>query len=170
MVDNYVCDEDELFNNSCYELDKKLNRLGLCFPMKKDIFNAFNLCRLQDVKVIIIGQDPYYLSTNLNGVEYPIANGLAFSVNPFVNIPSSLRNIFKELMSDLDVSEPTSGDLRLWAAKGVFLINMCLTVDPIHKAGSHGQIWKGFVLKAIKEILLYHLFYGVVSHRVSRLI
>ena len=134
-------------------LDRKMDKLGMYFPMKRDIFNAFNLCSLQDVKVIIIGQDPYHTSMSKIGVRYPIANGLAFSVNPFVNIPSSLRNIFKELITDLGVPEPTSGDLRLWAARGVFLINTCLTVDPLRKAGSHGKIWRGFVLKAIKEIL-----------------
>ena len=98
------------------------------FPPGRLIFNAFNLCPFDRVKVVIIGQDPYH------GLGQ--AHGLCFSVNDGVAFPPSLRNIFKEIQSDLGKPMPTSGNLTRWAEQGVLLLNATLTVRA-HAAGSH---------------------------------
>lgn len=93
----------------------------ICYPPLDLIFSAFNHCSFQEVKVVIIGQDPYHGAGE--------ANGLSFSVNDNVKIPPSLRNIFREINSDLDsVFMPTSGNLEKWADQGVLLLNASLTV------------------------------------------
>lgn len=99
-----------------------------CFPPGQEIFNAFNYCHFNDVKVVIIGQDPYHGPGQ--------ANGLCFSVKDGVTHPPSLINIFKEIENDLGVSYPKSGDLSRWAKQGVLLLNATLTVRA-HEAGSH---------------------------------
>jgi uracil-DNA glycosylase len=92
-----------------------------CFPPKELIFNAFDYCDFNDLKVVIIGQDPYHGDGE--------ANGLCFSVNDGVKIPPSLRNIFREINSDFDtIFEPTSGNLERWAKQGVLLLNNSLSV------------------------------------------
>lgn len=92
-----------------------------CFPPKELLFNAFNFCDFDDLKVVIIGQDPYHGDGE--------ANGLAFSVNDGVKIPPSLRNIFREINSDFDtIFEPTSGNLERWAKQGILLLNNSLSV------------------------------------------
>jgi uracil-DNA glycosylase len=92
-----------------------------CYPPKELIFSAFNNCSLEKLKVVIIGQDPYHGEGE--------ANGLSFSVNDSVRIPPSLRNIFRELTTDLDsIFLPTSGNLEAWAQQGVLLLNASLTV------------------------------------------
>jgi uracil-DNA glycosylase len=92
-----------------------------CFPPKEFIFNAFDYCDFNDLKVVIIGQDPYHGDGE--------ANGLCFSVNDSVKIPPSLRNIFREINADFDtIFEPTSGNLERWAKQGVLLLNNSLTV------------------------------------------
>lgn len=98
------------------------------FPKGKDIFRAFNLCPFNNVKVVIIGQDPYHGEKQ--------ANGLAFSVSRGVLNPPSLKNIFKELKSDLGIDIPNTGELESWAKQGVLLLNATLTVEA-HKPGSH---------------------------------
>jgi uracil-DNA glycosylase len=107
------------------------------YPPGKLIFNAFNLCPFDKVKVVIIGQDPYH--------EENQANGLAFSVNPGETLPPSLRNIYKELELDLGKKfSDRDGDLTRWAEQGVFLINSVLTVQA-HQAGSHSNHgWEKF--------------------------
>ena len=92
-----------------------------CFPKSEDIFAAFNFCNYEDVKVVIIGQDPYH---NVNQ-----ANGLCFSVTDDVKHPPSLVNIFKEIATDLEVEYPQSGNLERWATQGVLLLNATLTVS-----------------------------------------
>jgi uracil-DNA glycosylase len=93
-----------------------------CFPSKELIFNAFNHCDFNDLKVVIIGQDPYHGDGE--------ANGLCFSVNDDVKVPPSLRNVFREINSDFDtIFEPTSGNLERWARQGVLLLNNSLTVQ-----------------------------------------
>lgn len=115
-----------------------------CYPKGGDIFNAFNHCTFNDVKVVIIGQDPYH------GVGQ--ANGLCFSVNEGVVHPPSLVNIFKELGEDLKVPYPKSGNLMPWADQGVFLLNATLTVRA-HQAGSHqGKGWEQFTDAVISKI------------------
>ena len=92
----------------------------VCYPPGKLIFNAFNLCPFDKVKVVIIGQDPYH--------EPGQAHGLSFSVQDGVMFPPSLQNIFKEIQDDLGTPIPTSGNLTRWAEQGVLLLNASLTV------------------------------------------
>ena len=113
------------------------------FPAAQNIFRAFNLCPVDKVSVVIIGQDPYH--------EENQANGLAFSVNPGETLPPSLRNIYKELELDLGKKfSDRDGDLTRWAEQGVFLINSVLTVQA-HQAGSHSNHgWEKFTDDVIK--------------------
>ncbi|RAJ16167.1 uracil-DNA glycosylase [Olleya aquimaris] len=114
------------------------------FPPEHLIFNAFEKCPLDDLKVVIIGQDPYH--------NYDQANGLCFSVNDGVAHPPSLINIFKEIETDLGISYPSSGNLERWATQGVFLLNATLTVRA-HEAGSHQKKgWETFTDSVIKTI------------------
>ena len=114
------------------------------FPPADDIFNAFHLTPLSEVKVVILGQDPYH---NVNQ-----AHGLCFSVQPTVEIPPSLENIYKELHDDLGCKIPNNGYLVKWAKQGVLLLNTVLTVRA-HQANSHQNIgWEQFT-DAVLEIL-----------------
>lgn len=99
-----------------------------CFPPAGLIFNAFNACPFDRVRVVIIGQDPYH--------DVGQANGLCFSVNDGVRIPPSLENIYKELNRDLGLPIPATGNLQHWATQGVLLLNATLTVQA-HQPGSH---------------------------------
>ena len=103
-------------------------RTKQCFPPAKLIFNAFDLCPFDRVRVVIIGQDPYH--------DVGQAQGLCFSVPDGVRIPPSLQNIYKELQSELGTAIPASGDLHRWAEQGVLLLNATLTVEA-HRPGSH---------------------------------
>ena len=115
-----------------------------CYPPGRLIFNAFNLCPFDKVKVVIIGQDPYH--------ERGQAMGLSFSVPDGVPMPPSLINIFKELEQDLGISMPLTGNLTRWAEQGVMLLNATLTVRA-HIAGSHqGKGWETFTDAAIKAL------------------
>jgi len=112
------------------------------YPPGRFIFNAFNLCPFDKVKVVIIGQDPYHGPGQ--------AHGLCFSVNDGVPFPPSLQNIFKEIQSDLGAPIPTSGNLTRWANQGVLLLNATLTVRA-HQAGSHQRRgWEEFTDAAIR--------------------
>ena len=131
---------------------------GTCYPPGKLIFNAFNLCPFDKVKVVIIGQDPYH--------EPGQAHGLSFSVQDGVVFPPSLINIFKEIQDDLGTPVPTTGNLTRWAEQGVLLLNATLTVRA-HMANSHSTIgWQNFTDAAIKvlaterEHLVYMLWGG----------
>ena len=115
-----------------------------CFPPGKQIFAAFDWCPFDNLKVVIIGQDPYH------GVDQ--ANGLCFSVNDGITHPPSLINIFKEIESDLGTPYPTSGNLERWAKQGVLLLNATLTVRA-HNAGSHQKKgWETFTDAVIQSI------------------
>jgi uracil-DNA glycosylase len=118
---------------------------GVCFPPKELIFSAFNHCSFEDVKVVIIGQDPYH------GIGE--ANGLCFSVNDSIKIPPSLRNIFREINDDLDsIFIPNSGNLERWANQGILLLNATLTVKE-NQAGSHQKLgWETFTDAVIKKL------------------
>lgn len=112
------------------------------FPPSDDIFNAFHLTPLKDVKVVILGQDPYHGEGQ--------AHGLCFSVKPDVEIPPSLVNIYKELHDDLGCEIPNHGYLTKWAKQGVLLLNTVLTVRA-HQANSHRGIgWEEFTDAAIR--------------------
>ena len=114
------------------------------FPPAEDIFNAFHLTPLKDVKVVIIGQDPYHNEGQ--------AHGLCFSVKPEVDIPPSLVNIYQELRDDLGCYVPNNGYLVKWAKQGVLLLNTVLTVRA-HAANSHrGKGWEEFTDAAIKVL------------------
>jgi uracil-DNA glycosylase len=115
-----------------------------CFPPGKEIFNAFEYCHFNDVKVVIIGQDPYH--------DVGQAHGLCFSVNDGIKHPPSLVNIFKEVENDLGIEYPSSGNLLRWADQGVLLLNATLTVRA-HSAGSHQKKgWELFTDAVIKMI------------------
>lgn len=115
-----------------------------CYPPGKLIFNAFNLCPFNQVKVVILGQDPYH--------EHGQAEGLCFSVAPGIAMPPSLINIFKEINTDLGLPTPADGSLKRWASQGVFLLNATLTVRE-HAAGSHqNKGWEEFTDRVVKEL------------------
>ncbi|WP_109681719.1 uracil-DNA glycosylase [Xanthomarina spongicola] len=138
-----------------------------CFPPESDVFNAFNHCEFDKLKVVIIGQDPYH------GVGQ--ANGLCFSVNDGIAHPPSLKNIFKEIEQDLGILYPKSGNLMRWADQGVFLLNATLTVRA-HEAGSHqNKGWEQFTDEVIKIINEYKenvifLLWGGFAKRKAKLI
>lgn len=116
---------EEVFDSNIYKNIyaklKKLYKEKEIFPKQNDLFNAFKLTSFKDVKVVIVGQDPYH------GINQ--AHGLAFSVQDGIKFPPSLLNIFKELNEDLGISIPKSGNLTKWAKEGVLLINSVLTVE-----------------------------------------
>ena len=115
-----------------------------CYPPENQLFEAFNLCNFNDLKVVIIGQDPYH------GVGQ--AHGLCFSVNEGITHPPSLINIFKEINTDLNIPYPKSGNLERWAGQGVLLLNATLTVKA-HEAGSHQKKgWEQFTDAVITKI------------------
>jgi len=136
-----------------------------CFPPENEIFNAFSYCPFNDVKVVIIGQDPYH------GVDQ--ANGLCFSVKEGIKHPPSLVNIFKELQTNVGKEYPDSGNLEAWAKQGVLLLNATLTVRA-HEAGSHQKKgWETFtdvVIKTIsdkKENVVFLLWGGYAKRKVK---
>jgi uracil-DNA glycosylase len=114
------------------------------FPRGAEIFNAFNLTALDQVKVVILGQDPYH------GPDQ--AHGLCFSVRSGVRTPPSLKNIFKEISSDLDLPIPNSGDLTKWAEQGVLLLNTVLTVESGKAASHKGMGWEKFTDRVIQVL------------------
>ena len=124
------------------------------YPPGKYIFRAFNECSVDDVKVVILGQDPYHTPG--------VANGLAFSTNTGNNIPPSLQNIYKELENDLGIQPSNNPDLSRWAKQGVLLLNSTLTVEK-GKAGSHQEKgWEGFtdeVIKRFSELTEHNVFF-----------
>lgn len=114
------------------------------FPPGPQIFNAFNQTPFEKVKVVILGQDPYHGDHQ--------AMGLCFSVSKKVPVPASLKNIYKELKSDINFTIPSHGDLTPWATQGVFMLNAILTVEK-GNAGSHSKIgWQLFTDAVIKKI------------------
>ena len=132
------------------------------FPPGKLIFNAFNLCPFDKVKVVIIGQDPYHGPGQ--------AHGLCFSVNDGVPFPPSLVNIFKEIKADIGSDAPTTGNLTRWAEQGVLLLNATLTVRA-HCAGSHqNKGWETFTDAVIQRLTekksnLVFLLWGAYAQR-----
>ncbi|MFJ1322698.1 uracil-DNA glycosylase [Capnocytophaga canis] len=138
---------------------------GVCYPRGQQIFAAFDYCPFENVKVVIIGQDPYH------GVNQ--ANGLCFSVQDGVDHPPSLINIFKELQRDLGIPYPSSGNLERWAKQGVLLLNATLTVRA-NQAGSHqNQGWETFtdaVIRLVseqKQQVVFMLWGGYAKKKAS---
>lgn len=132
------------FNVLMTEVEKEYQS-NVCYPPKDLIFSAFNFCDFSNLKVVIIGQDPYH-----GGGE---ANGLCFSVNDGVKIPPSLRNIYREINDDLDnLLMPASGNLEHWAEQGVLLLNASLSVRK-DKPNSHKHLqWNLFTDAVIQKI------------------
>ncbi len=132
------------YYRSLYTFVKQEYNTTQVFPPADDIFNAFHLTPLSKVKVVIIGQDPYHGDGQ--------AHGLCFSVKPDVEIPPSLKNIYKELQDDLGCYIPNNGYLVKWARQGVLLLNTVLTVRA-HLANSHhGKGWEEFTDAAIRAL------------------
>ena len=115
-----------------------------CFPKGNQIFAAFDHCVFDDVKVVVIGQDPYH------GLGQ--ANGLCFSVNDGIAFPPSLQNIFKEITQDLNVPFPKSGNLERWADQGVLLLNATLTVRQAEPGSHQNKGWETFTDAVIQKI------------------
>ena len=143
---------------------KKGNRI---FPKASEYFHALNITPFDEVKIVILGQDPYH------GLYQ--AHGLCFSVRPYVAIPPSLKNIFSELKRDLKIPYPNHGYLEYWALQGVLLLNSVLTVSE-GRAGSHqNKGWEGFTDKILtllnvhKENLVF-ILWGSYAHKKGQLI
>ncbi len=118
------------------------------FPPRQSIFRALELCPIENVKVVIIGQDPYH--------DDGQAHGLCFSVADGVKIPPSLVNIYKEIESDLGITPPTSGNLERWAEQGVLMLNAVLTVRA-HQAASHSKKgWERFTDAVVRAVAEHH--------------
>ena len=140
------------------EIVRQEYRTRTCYPPGRLIFNAFNLCPFDKVKVVIIGQDPYHEPGQAHGLSFSVLDGVAF--------PPSLQNIFKEIHDDLGTPMPMTGNLTRWAEQGVLLLNATLTVRA-HFANSHSTIgWQYFTDAAIqalasrREHLVYMLWGG----------
>lgn len=137
------------------------------YPPGRMIFNAFNWCPLDKVKVVIIGQDPYHGPNQ--------AHGLCFSVQDGIKLPPSLKNIFKEIESDMGNTIPESGNLERWAKQGVLLLNATLTVRA-HNAGSHQKKgWEQFTDEVIRTVSaqkenVVFLLWGAFAQAKSELI
>jgi uracil-DNA glycosylase len=141
---------------------------GLVFPPQERVFDAFRLTTFNALKVVILGQDPYHNDGQ--------AHGLAFSVPAGIALPPSLKNIFKELETDiLNFKIPQSGDLSSWARQGVLLLNATLTVDA-HQAGSHQKKgWEKFTDQVIQAIsdqkdAVVFLLWGAYAQKKASLI
>ncbi|MCB0398077.1 MAG: uracil-DNA glycosylase, partial [Winogradskyella sp.] len=158
---------DKPYFKSLTDFVKAEYRNYQCYPKGYEIFNAFNHCTFDDLRVVIIGQDPYH------GVGQ--ANGLCFSVNNGIPHPPSLINIFKELENDLDIAYPKSGNLLPWAQQGVLLLNATLTVRA-HQAGSHqNKGWEQFTdaviqLISVKKKNVVFLLWGGFAKKKKNLI
>lgn len=139
----------------------------IVYPKGRLIFNAFNLTPFEDVKVVILGQDPYHNENQ--------AMGLSFSVPTGVELPPSLQNIFTELESDMQITPPSNGDLTPWAKQGVFLLNTTLTVRA-HSPKSHfGWGWETFTDEVIRILSqkrrnLVFILWGSEAHKKAALI
>lgn len=136
--------EQPYFENITQIIKRDLNQGKTIYPPGKFIFNAFNQTPFDQVKCVILGQDPYHGAGQ--------AHGLCFSVNEGIRLPPSLKNIFKELNSDLGMPIPSSGNLTAWATQGVLMLNAILTVIA-HQPASHSQIgWERFTDAVIQKI------------------
>lgn len=129
---------------SLIDFVKKEYQASAVYPPGKEIFHAFDACHFEDVKVVIIGQDPYHGPGQ--------ANGLCFSVRDGIRMPPSLVNIFKEIQADLGKPFPPSGDLERWAKQGVLLLNATLTVRSSSPGSHQNKGWETFTDEAIQKV------------------
>lgn len=140
---------------------------AVIFPKQEDIFNALNYANFEDIKVVILGQDPYHGPNQ--------AHGLSFSVQEGVKIPPSLRNIYKELSSDLNIQTPDTGYLESWAKQGVLMINAVFTVEQAKPDSHKKQGWENFTDQIIKTVAEKHnnivfILWGGNAHKKANLI
>lgn len=142
--DEALLDLRALFKHIKCKVQELRDSGKVIFPEQDEILNCFKYAKIEDIKVVILGQDPYPTPGN--------AHGFSFSVKEGVKIPASLRNIYKELASDLNVPIPNSGNLEGWARQGVILLNRILTVEQ-GRPRSHAELgWELFTDKLIKYI------------------
>ena len=137
--------EEEFKKDYFVELKKKVDeayKTDIVYPEYKNIFKCFKMTRLEHVKVVILGQDPYHQKGQ--------ANGLCFSVNEGVQLPPSLKNIYKEIENDIGIKMKNSGNLECWARQGVFLLNTILTVKDSSPLSFQNMGWEDFTLEVIK--------------------
>jgi uracil-DNA glycosylase len=137
------------------------------YPAGKDIFRAFDACDFENLKVVIIGQDPYHGERQ--------ANGLCFSVHEGIKMPPSLVNIFKEIRNDLGKPVPVSGDLGRWAQQGVLLLNATLTVRASSPGSHQRKGWEEFTDAVIRKISdekkhVVFLLWGAYAHKKGEII
>jgi uracil-DNA glycosylase len=160
---------DQEFKKDYFKLlEKKIHgeyKNKTIYPAKENIFAAFNLTSFDDVKVVILGQDPYHGPNQ--------AQGLCFSVQPQIKIPPSLANIYKELVSDLNISKPNHGDLTSWAEQGVLLLNTLLTVEDGNPMAHKDLGWEKFTDHVIdlinekKEDVVF-ILWGSPAHKKAK--
>ena len=142
---NRLSDEfDQPYFSELISFIREEYRHGVVYPSGKEIFRAFDACSFDDLKVVIIGQDPYHGPGQ--------ANGLCFSVAKDVRMPPSLVNIFKEINKDLGKPIPQNGDLGRWADQGVLLLNATLTVRASSPGSHQNKGWEAFTDAVIKKI------------------
>ena len=158
--------EKAYFKQLCDNVDRAYKG-NQCYPPIDLVFNAFNLCPFDKVKVVIIGQDPYPREGQ--------AHGLSFSVNDGVPFPPSLQNILKEIKNDLGTPIPTSGNLKRWAKQGVLLLNSILTVQANKPASHQRKGWERFTNVVIKRLNdecegLVFMLWGVKARKKGRCI
>lgn len=146
---------------------KNAYQTATCYPKGQQIFAAFDKCAFNNVKVVIIGQDPYHGPNQ--------ANGLCFSVNDGITFPPSLQNIFKEIQQDLGKPIPTSGNLERWAEQGILLLNATLTVEKSRPGSHQNKGWETFtdaVIQAIsdnKQDVVFLLWGGYAKKKGARI-
>ncbi|KKP51415.1 MAG: Uracil-DNA glycosylase [Candidatus Roizmanbacteria bacterium GW2011_GWA2_33_33] len=134
---------------------------GKVYPPAKNVFRAFDLCPLDKVKVVIVGQDPYHGEKQ--------ANGLSFAVNDGITLPPSLKNIYKEIQNDIGITPMSTGDLSRWAKQGVLMLNSVLTVAANNPASHKEKGWEKFtdaVIKTLNENRqnIVYLLWGKYAH------
>jgi uracil-DNA glycosylase len=148
------------------EYNKWANGGPAVYPKPAEIFNAFNLCPLTQVKVVIIGQDPYHQPGQ--------AHGLCFSVRDGIQYPPSLQNIYKEIATDMGRPSVTRGDLTKWAEQGVLLLNSSLTVQANVAASHAGKGWEQFTDAAIRALSarsgIVYILWGSYAQRKAEIV
>jgi uracil-DNA glycosylase len=160
---------NEINSEKFRQLNKEIKteyKNRIIFPKEEDIYRAFKLCKFDNLKVVIIGQDPYHGEGE--------ANGLAFSVSKNIKTPPSLRNIFKELKLDLNVDRINT-DLSDWAKQGVLLLNTVLTVEKDKPKSHSGKGWERFTTNVVVEIVerkknIVYILWGKDAQQKSSLI
>jgi len=158
---------DELYWAELQQFVADERRRGPVFPPADDVFAALHLTPYADVKVVILGQDPYHGAGQ--------AHGLCFSVRRGVPIPPSLRNVYQELRDDLGVTTPSHGNLEHWARQGVLLLNTTLTVRSGQAASHQGKGWERFTDRVISTVNDKHervvfLLWGAASRKKKALV